>query len=877
MSLTPTFPGVYLQEIPSGDYTVTPVSTSVAAFVGRALCGPVDEVMVCYSFGDFTRIYGGLQVNYPMSYAVRDFFANGGAQCNIARLFEPAQGSGSGVAQLPFPPSPPMVPQGWLLAAPAAAGTSTLQLTPPVGSEGDPIEGMVFALGNQTPPPYLITNYTPPKGNAPASIAFVPALTSPVAAPYPVCTPLTFQQGPAIAGWNFASLSSGSVTATAGIGIPELGDNFQVGTDPTVYTVTQQPVVSMPPAIGLQIVFSFTPKPAASWIAGSSISFTPPMPSPMPLQWQVTASPTGSASGYTIPVANGTGAPLVNDQFTVGTNTTIYTVTGFTPAVTGAKPAPAQVKFVVANGLPLPTAPGAFCFCCQVVFTRPVPSNYTIGKAPKIGDVQFTVASSAATSGVIDLGYTFLVQGDPTVYTVVLYSQSSGQISFLPEAETAFSGLITFSPPLQLVAASPGSWGNMLTASVDTVGIPATLPIKFTQYGLEPEDLFNLTLTLTNSSNRVISQEKYASVSIKQAGMAGTYPNRLDYVLTAQSMLAQVGVMPLAPPVSGSAAIGSGGNDGEGLSVPTYLGNQSQGTGMYLLNEGPAFNLLCIPPDQRLFPGLPLAMQDLDPQVRTAAARFCTDQRAVFIADPPAIWETKVANGATSTISPSDLGISGLNAAGIEIKRNVAVYFPRINAEDMLLNNTISLFPACGMVAGVIAATDVARGVWKSPAGTDASLSGVTTLNATLNDTVNGLLNPMGINCLRTFPSYGTVVWGARTLMGADQLQDDYKYLSVRRLTLFVESSLYVSTQWAVFEPNDEALWSALRLSVNSFLADLSRRGAFYNYLVACDASTTTPLDIANGVVNIMVQIAPVKPAEFVMITIQQTMATASS
>jgi phage tail sheath protein FI len=121
------------------------------------------------------------------------------------------------------------------------------------------------------------------------------------------------------------------------------------------------------------------------------------------------------------------------------------------------------------------------------------------------------------------------------------------------------------------------------------------------------------------------------------------------------------------------------------------------------------------------------------------------------------------------------------------------------------------------------------------------------------------------------------VVWGARTLRGADQFEDDYKYLSVRRLTLFIEDSLFAGTQWAVFEPNDEALWSSLRLTVNNFLSGLSRQGAFYNYLVTCDATTTTPTDIALGKVNILVQIAPVYPAEFVMIQIQQIAGTSAS
>lgn len=877
MSLTPTFPGVYIQEIPSGNASITPVSTSIAAFVGRAPFGPTNQVMTCFSFADFQRYYGGLALKYPMSYAVRDFFSNGGAQAVIARLFEPTSGRGSGVAQLPFPPSPPMIPTGWMLASTTSPGVSTLQLTGPPNFESEPEEGMIFGLSSRAPYSYTVTNYTP-AGKGPATISFVPPLNPPTStsnASYPMCTALTFAEGPTPTGWSVLSTGSGNITATGGSGVPELGNTFTVPGDPTTYTITAQPTVSMSGGI-MQLVFAFTPKTPSgiSWPGLAPLTISLPAPQPMPVGWQISAKPTGTKSPYVISVVNGANGPLNGDTFTVGSNATVYTVAGFTPAAGNAA---AQIAFTLPNGVQLPTDPSAFCFCCSLNFTQPAPQNYTISTTAKVGGTQFVLSSKGST-GVVDVGYTFMVPGDSMIYTIVIYNQTTGAASFLPEAATAFAaGAITLSPPLQLVAASPGMWGNFLTASVDTNGITPTTAMQFAQYDLGVDDLFNLTLTLSTPSGQTVTSERYLNLAVKLTGLSESYPNRLDYVLEQQSMLAQVGVMPLAPPASGSAVTGSGGNDGQGLSVPTYLGNENNQTGIYLLETTPSFNLLCIPPDQRLFPTVPLAMQDLDPLVREAAADFCTNQRAIFIADPPAIWETEVAQGEITTISPEDLGISGMNPSGIQVKRNVAVYFPRVYEEDMLLNNKVCLFPACGMVAGVIAATDVARGVWKSPAGTDATLANVTSLALNLTDAQNGVLNPLGINCLRTFPVIGPVVWGARTLMGADQLQDDYKYLSVRRLTLFIESSLYQSTQWAVFEPNDESLWSALRLSVNNFLAGLSRQGAFYNYLVTCDSTTTTSTDIANGVVNILVQIAPVKPAEFVVITIQQTMVSASS
>ena len=132
------------------------------------------------------------------------------------------------------------------------------------------------------------------------------------------------------------------------------------------------------------------------------------------------------------------------------------------------------------------------------------------------------------------------------------------------------------------------------------------------------------------------------------------------------------------------------------------------------------------------------------------------------------------------------------------------------------------------------------------------------------------------MNGLRTFATSGTVVWGARTLKGADQLASEWKYLPVRRTALFLEESLYRGTQWVVFEPNDEPLWSQIRLSVGAFMQDLFRKGAFAGttpreaYFVRCDRTTTTQADVDRGVVNILVGFAPLKPAEFVVIQIQQ-------
>jgi phage tail sheath protein FI len=195
---------------------------------------------------------------------------------------------------------------------------------------------------------------------------------------------------------------------------------------------------------------------------------------------------------------------------------------------------------------------------------------------------------------------------------------------------------------------------------------------------------------------------------------------------------------------------------------------------------------------------------------------------------------------------------------------------------DPLRENRLEEFVPCGVVAGICARTDAQRGVWKAPAGLDAGLLGVRELSTRLTDDEHGQLNPLGVNALRAFPVVGLVVWGARTLEGADRLASEWKYLPVRRLALFIEESLYRGTQWVVFEPNDEPTWAQIRLNVGAFMHNLFRQGAFQGqsprdaYFVKCDKDTTTQNDINLGIVNILVGFAPLKPAEFVIIKLQQ-------
>jgi phage tail sheath protein FI len=305
------------------------------------------------------------------------------------------------------------------------------------------------------------------------------------------------------------------------------------------------------------------------------------------------------------------------------------------------------------------------------------------------------------------------------------------------------------------------------------------------------------------------------------------------------------------------------GSHSQPLDLAAYQGSKVDKTGLYALDKADLFNLLCIPPDTR--------EGDTPPAVYQTAMAYCAERRALLIVDSPAAWSADA--GTAAAMARDGLGALGLSG---EAARNAALYFPRVLEADPLRHSQLDTFVPCGHVAGIMARTDTTRGVWKAPAGLHAAINGIQGLNVTLNDAESGMLNPLGINSLRAFPGSGCVVWGARTLRGADQLADEYKYVPVRRAALFIEESVYRGTRWAVVEPNAEPLWSQIRLHVGAFMHNLFRQGAFQGstpreaYFVTCDEATTTQDDINLGIVNIVVGFAPLKAAEFVVLTIQQ-------
>jgi len=257
---------------------------------------------------------------------------------------------------------------------------------------------------------------------------------------------------------------------------------------------------------------------------------------------------------------------------------------------------------------------------------------------------------------------------------------------------------------------------------------------------------------------------------------------------------------------------------------------------------------------------------DVAPDTLQKAAAFAVLRRAMLIADSPQAWGSVAA-----AVQGRDGFFSGFGQA----QTNAAVYFPRVTLPDPKGGTIRDVGPSAA-IAGLFAATDAGRGVWKAPAGIAVQLAGITELSLRMSDDDNGLLNPIAVNCLRSLPVIGNVVWGSRTANGADIVASQWKYIPIRRLALYIEESLYRGTQWVVFEPNDEPLWAQVRLNVGAFMHTLFRQGAFQGttandaYFVKCDKDTNPQADIDNGILNVIVGFAPLKPAEFVVIKIQQ-------
>jgi len=409
---------------------------------------------------------------------------------------------------------------------------------------------------------------------------------------------------------------------------------------------------------------------------------------------------------------------------------------------------------------------------------------------------------------------------------------------------------------LQLEAVNAGFWGNEIGIQIQ--------PVRLSVSALTRRNRRGATVPRFRV---IVFLEKQLVESFTDVSLVPGDPSFLPDVLLSQSRFVRVlkkngnWALPVGSPAVTQVPIQAvGGTDGALLAASDYLGNETAQTGLNALMKADLFNLLCIPPPQRV--------ADTDRAVYHAALKLCVDRRAMLLVDAPFSWagETVPLNFQAETL----LGLSGMET------HNAAVYFPRLRQVDVLRNGVEDVFVSCGAVAGIIADNDLRRGVWKSPAGMQAELNGIKALQTNVSEAELMNMNYAGVNCLRTGTDRKTRIWGARTLRGSQSFNDEYKFIAVRRTALHIEESVLRGIGWVSFEQNDQQLWNALRLQVSNFLMMLYRAGAFQGnnpdsaFFVQCGPTTTTQQDIQNGLVHLIIGFAPLKPAEFVVIKISQ-------
>lgn len=411
--------------------------------------------------------------------------------------------------------------------------------------------------------------------------------------------------------------------------------------------------------------------------------------------------------------------------------------------------------------------------------------------------------------------------------------------------------------PANPAPASPKALRATLEAAIQTAvdGDGATHPLLAgaTVALIETPDGFRL-LVEPNRKAREFTPSLVADV---QADAASTAAEALGFTGAGISENVQDYVLGTALDTA-SKAPGAAGADGVAPDASALRGTPGEApTGMYALSKVDLFNILCIPRIAQL------SDAQADALIGDALT-FCEEERAFLIIDIPE---------GTNTLQEVKDWVDENSSYR---HPNAAVYFPRLKIPDPLDEFRLRSIGAGSTVAGIYARTDTTRGVWKAPAGLDARLRGVSELDLKLTDPENGSLNPIAVNAIRIFPIHGQVVWGARTLDGADAAASEWRYINIRRTALMIEESLFRGTKWVVFEPNDEPTWAKIRQNVGAFMTGLFRQGAFQGstpdkaFYVKCDGDTTTANDRNLGIVNIEVGFAPLKPAEFVVIKIQQ-------
>jgi phage tail sheath protein FI len=792
MPVTPTYPGVYVQEVPSGVHTIAGVSTSIGMFVGMAAAGPMFEPIQCLTYTDFVRAFSADTTAAQLPNYVKLFFLNGGTNCYVMRI---ANGATNATVTLNN-----------------ELGNNALVLTAQnAGAQGENIRAVV-SYGGQLPETTfnldLFQWQYDSSGNRTAinaeswkGLSMDP--TSPLYAPTYITqnsslVTTTLPAAPPAAGKGF-SLSGRGVDLTPGFTAawqPLLGNSagvrtnrFQisVGNSPFVEVDLSSVIVSTQANLVTDIQNAVTNRFAALGYPGVNVTVSFP------------AVGASASVRLKIEPAAATGDILVRP--------------GSSNDLTVA--------------LMLGTAQGGLEISGRAD-QRPAPNGITFRVSEAALDDFATLPQSGLASFNID------VQKPDSTFAADTVPMTGG----------ALPSIITTG------AADPMSKdANASSPNGNSDGVREKL-------GIIAQRISQFVPTVAGNKNKwTVSVANYRLTLLPTPDIAD------NFVSTNFNVSAAVLAPHFPAPNVHWYTVGAGGNNiGQQVSPAAAAsdGNPPLATDyanayQIIEKEVDLFNLMVLPPDT---PGKDMSGFYGDASV------FCQQQSAVLLMDPPPSWVT--ANDAATKVAALRVGL---------VKDFAALFYPRITIVDNNGANT-NIGPA-GAIAGICARIDGTRGVWKAPAGLEADLRGIVGVEHRFSDNEQGVMNPRAVNVVRVF-SNGIVNFGARTMDGDDDFGSEYKYVPIRRLALYIEVSLYRGLQWVVFEPNDTPLWAQIRLNVGSFMHDLFRKGAFQGstpanaYFVKCDAETTTQSDQDNGIVNIWVGFAPLKPAEFVIIYLQQ-------
>ena len=806
MPVQVSYPGVYIQEVPSGVHTITGVSTSIAAFFGRTQKGPIDRAVRCLSFSDFLREFGGPHPLSDLAQSVKQFFDNGGTDCYVVRLAKGADAATLTLKNL--------------------AGLDVLKFT--AKASGAWAHDVKVEVDYNTATPddtFNLSVIHEVAGNIIATERFTSLSMNPLS---PRFAPTFVTQSSKLVDLALAqNLINPATRATDPAATINLAATTSDGFSQSRRLFAGADIAGLLANIQNEIDALIGPGVAVADRKGKfsiSVNGSPFIPIDLGgLNVKAGALDTREKVLNEI-------AKTINDQIHL---------TDPSLTVVGAW------DMVVADQL------GAF----RLTSATGDKTSVRVQRAPA-NDFAALMLLGVEQGGIEVARYSNL---RPAFNGTAFFGTTTYPAGFITNvgafanlAQNAVTGVtINDGPSPTPVTVNLGTSGapgaRMYNAATGLDGVREKLRIIAERVNADPNvpwtaELWGYHLAFRRRSGGI--NEKATVTTAPNATVGAAFiANTRQYVLGNAS--------------TSTFAAGTIGDDGDPPDAATYGGDPQKHTGFYALDKVDLFNLMVLPGDRDV-------NEALYTQIVGPASIYCQQHRAFLILDAPDSW--------TDVDLPKADASAVNNFRALVVKDYSGAFYPKVVYADAGLKKLIG--PG-GMIAGLMARTDTQRGVWKAPAGTEADLRGVLDLEVNLTDLENGVLNKLGVNCIRKFP-VGIVNWGARTLAGSDDLGSEWKYIPIRRLALFLEESLFRGTKWVVFEPNDEPLWAQIRLNINAFMMGLFRQGAFQGttpdkaFYVKCDSETTTQNDRNLGIVNIEVGFAPLKPAEFVVIKIQQ-------